>query len=169
MDDLSKLASAVGGGSSGGAGAADLAGLAGAVQESGGLDGLLAKLRQGGLGEHVDSWISTGQNRPVDPQQLGQALGPETLQRLSSGSGLDASALLPLLAAFLPQIVDMLTPDGQVPTGGIGSGARGMPDLGGLLGGLLGGAGSAGGAPGSAATGGLGNVLGGLLGSEKDR
>ena len=153
-------------------GGVDPAKLIGGVQDvfasQGGVDGLLAKLRAGGLGEHVDSWIATGQNKPVDPQQLGQALGPETLQRLSAGSGLDAAALLPLLAAFLPQIVDMLTPNGQVPSGGIGSGASGMPDLGGLLGGLLGSAGSAGGTPGSAATGGLGNVLGGLLGGEKD-
>ena len=56
-------------------------------------------------------------NQPVDPQRLGQALGPDTVQRLSAGSGIDIAALLPMLAMFLPQIIDMLTPDGTTPAG----------------------------------------------------
>ena len=54
------------------------------------------------------------QSRPVDPQRLGQALGPDTVQQLSAGSGIDIGKLLPLLAMFLPQIIDMLTPDAIV-------------------------------------------------------
>ena len=96
-------------------------------REPGGLDGLLAKLRAGGLGDAVDSWESTGPNQPVDPDQLGSALGPDTVQRLSSGSGLDIGQLLPMLAMFLPQIIDMLTPDGKVPSGGLNRGDRRRP------------------------------------------
>ena len=55
----------------------------------------------------------------MDPQQLGPALGPDTVQRLSTESGIDIASLLPMLAAFLPQIIDMLTPDGKVPDGGL--------------------------------------------------
>ena len=55
------------------------------------------------------------------------------------GPGIDVGQLLPMLAAFLPQIVDLLTPDGAVPSGGLDRAAGSLPDLGGILGGLLGG------------------------------
>jgi hypothetical protein len=114
-------------------------------------------MRDGGLGSQVDSWVSPGENQPVAPEQLQQALGPDTVQRLSAGSGLDIGQLLPMLAMFLPQIINMLTPNGQVPSGGMNQ-AAGQADIGSLIGGLLGGAGGAGGG------GGLGDILGGLGG-----
>ena len=136
MDDLiNQLGGATGGTDPGAA----LGGLANAIQGEGGIDGLLGKLKDAGLGDQVDSWISTGQNQGVGPDQLGQALGPDTVGRLSQGSGIDIAALLPMLAAFLPQIVDMLTPNGQTPAGGLNGAAGSLPDLGGLLGGMLGG------------------------------
>ena len=125
----------------------------------------MAKLRAGGLGGAVDSWISTGQNQPVDPAKLGEALGPETVQQLSSGSGIDAGQLLPMLAAFLPKIIDMLTPDGQVPSGGLGKAAGGLEGLGGLLGGLTG----AGGSGGTQELGAVLGELGGLFGGNKPK
>ena len=141
--------------------AAAVGGLSQAIDGAGGLDGLLAKLRAGGLGDAVDSWESTGPNQPVDPDQLGAALGPDTVSRLSSSSGIDIGQLLPILAAFLPQIIDMLTPDGNVPSSGLDQAAGGMGGLGGLLGGLLGGgAGGAGGAGLDDLLGGLGGMLG---------
>jgi uncharacterized protein YidB (DUF937 family) len=159
MDDLSKLSSSLGSDP-----AAALTGLTGAVQDEGGLDAMVGKLNDAGMGDAVNTWIGGGPNQPVDPQALGAALGEEQVQRLSSKSGIDAAALLPLLAAFLPQIINMLTPKGQVPDGGLNQAAQQqMPDLSGMLGGLLGAAGGsqAGGA------GGLGDVLGSLLGGGK--
>ncbi|MBA3234387.1 MAG: DUF937 domain-containing protein [Chloroflexi bacterium] len=172
MDDLLRGLSGTGGDPASPHPAAAFAGLSGAVQGSGGIDGLLAKMRAGGLGGTVDSWVSPGPNEPVDPAQLGQALGPDTVSRLSAGSGIDIAALLPMLAAFLPQIIDMLTPDGQVPSGGLNQATGGgLPDLGGLLGGLLGGGGAGSGtsATGTGAGPDLGDVLGGLLGGKPDR
>jgi len=156
MDDLTKLASEQAGGGAAGAtlDPAALAGLQGAIQQEGGLDGLMAKLKAGGLGSQVDSWVSSQPNQSVEPAQLQQALGPDTVQRLSAGSGLDIGKLLPMLAMFLPQIINMLTPNGQVPSGGVNQ-AAGQADIGSLIGGLVGGAGGAGG---------LENVLGGLEG-----
>ena len=130
-------------------GGMDPARLVGGVQEvfasQGGVDGLLAKLRAGGLGGHVDSWVSTGSNEPVEPAQLGAALGPDTVNQLASKTGLSIETLLPMLAALLPMIIDHLTPNGTAPKPGE---AANQPDLGGLLGGILGG-------------GGLGGILGG--------
>jgi uncharacterized protein YidB (DUF937 family) len=162
MDDLANLLSGPGGTGTGGAGvdpAAALAGLGQAIGGAGGLDGLVAQLRAGGLGDAVDSWESTGPNTPVDANQLGAALGPDTVSRLSSSSGLDIGQLLPMLAAFLPQVIDMLTPDGREPSGGLDQAAGGLGDLGGLLGTLD----TLGGGSGSAD---IGGMLGGLLGGD---
>ena len=110
-----------------------------------------------GLGDKVDSWVSTEPNQQVEPAALGQALGPDTVQKMSSHTGLDVGQLLPLLAAALPQLVNMLTPNGNVPSGGLDQAAG--PNIGGLLGGLLGGSGGTGSGSGE-----LENVLGGLGG-----
>jgi uncharacterized protein YidB (DUF937 family) len=158
MDDLSQLTQSLG---SDPAGA--LTGLAGAVSDEGGLDAMVGKLNEAGYGDAVNTWIGGGPNQPVDPQALGAALGDEEVQRLAGKSGLDVATLLPLLATFLPQIINMLTPKGQVPDGGLNQAAQQqMPDIGGLLGGLLGGAGAAQGQAGGAA--GLDDLLGGLGG-----
>lgn len=135
-------------GSGGGGGQGDLVqAVMKLVQQNGGLEGLVAKFQQGGLGDVVQSWISTGPNLPISPEQLGQALGPDTLSQLGAG-GQD---LLGPLSKLLPQVVDGLTPNGQLPAGG--------GDIGSMLGGLLGGAGGAGaGGPN------LGGLLEGFLG-----
>ncbi|HET7168087.1 MAG TPA: YidB family protein, partial [Candidatus Limnocylindrales bacterium] len=130
----------------------------------------IGKLREAGLGDEVDSWVANGDNKPVDPQRLGEALGPDTVKQMAAGSGIDIMSLLPMLAAFLPQIISMLTPKGTTPEGGLDNavGSGGLGDLGGLLGGLMGG--GAGGAGGGGA--GLDDLLGGLggmLGGDKGR
>ena len=164
MDDISNVLAGLGGAGGGDDAAATLGKLATAVQEEGGLDSLVSKLQQSGMSNQVDSWVGGGPNEGIDPQQLGAALGDDEVQRLSSKSGIDIAALLPLLAAFLPQIINMLTPSGKVPDGGLNQAAQQqMPDLGSLLGGLMGAAG--GGAAGEAGgAGGLDDLLGGLSG-----
>ena len=139
------------------------------LRAEGGLDALVGKLRGGGTGDAVDSWVATGENRPVEPARLGEALGPDTMSRLSGSTGLSIQTLLPLLAAFLPQIIDMLTPDGTTPDGGLDKAAGSVPDLGGILGGLLGGTGGAGGQAGMPDLGGLLGGLGGALGGQSRR
>jgi uncharacterized protein YidB (DUF937 family) len=42
---------------------------------AGGLGGLLAQLQAAGLDDAVRSWIGTGENKPVQPEDLGDALG----------------------------------------------------------------------------------------------
>ena len=124
--------------------------------QQGGLSGLLQKFQQGGLGDIAASWVGTGQNLPITPDQLGQVLGPDVLgSLLSKLGGAQAGApnstqdgsqggtqgaalndLLGPLSQLLPQVVDKLTPNGHVPQG---AEAGGLGELGSLLGGLIGG------------------------------
>jgi uncharacterized protein YidB (DUF937 family) len=83
-----------------------------------GLEALVEKLRNGGLGEQVESWISTGANRPVAPQELERALGEDEADRLASGAGVERPGLLALLSQMLPRLIDGMTPQGRLPTQG---------------------------------------------------
>src|SRR5579864_1218737 len=82
---------------------------------AGGLGELVQRFEQNGLGDVVQSWIGNGPNQPVSPDQLHQAIGPQTMDRLAQQSGMSKSALLPLLAQALPAIVDRLTPNQRLP------------------------------------------------------
>jgi uncharacterized protein YidB (DUF937 family) len=81
-----------------------------------GLGGLLNKLQQGGLGNATDSWVGSGQNQPVPPNQLGSALGPDVIKSLAQRSGLSEDELTQQLSQVLPGLVDKMTPNGRLPT-----------------------------------------------------
>ena len=83
-------------------------------QQIGGLDGLLGTLTKGGLGNIVDSWISTGKNKSVSASKLNNALGSDIISQLAAKLGVSNTAASGLLAKFLPLIIDKLTPDGKV-------------------------------------------------------
>jgi uncharacterized protein YidB (DUF937 family) len=82
----------------------------------GGLNDLIGKLTAGGAAPQVNSWIGQGANQPVQPGQLGSALGQTTLSDLAARSGLSEQELLNQLSTALPQLVHHLTPNGRVPT-----------------------------------------------------
>ena len=68
----------------------------------GGLDGLLSKLKAGGLGEQVSSWTSEGQTLPVSPDQLQSALGDGHVQQIAEHLGLNTDQVLQGLSEHLP-------------------------------------------------------------------
>ncbi|MBV8449124.1 MAG: DUF937 domain-containing protein [Hyphomicrobiales bacterium] len=82
----------------------------------GGLGGLLDQFRAKGLGGIVGSWLGPGDNQPVSPQDVHQALGPDIIEQLSQKSGIPRDQLLAELSRVLPNLVDRLTPSGRVPT-----------------------------------------------------
>jgi uncharacterized protein YidB (DUF937 family) len=85
------------------------------ARQRGGLAGFAQQLQNRGLGSQVRSWIATGPNQPVTPEQVRQALGSERVRQLAAGVGLDADAVARQLSVILPQLVDRLTPNGQLP------------------------------------------------------
>lgn len=99
----------------------------------GGLGGLVAKMQQGGLGDVVNSWVGTGENLPISPDQISNVLGNDTLAGLAQQLGVGQGDLAGQLSQMLPQVVDKLTPNGAVPEGGLGN----LGDIGSMLGGLL--------------------------------
>jgi len=91
-------------------------GLLGGVGGLGGLGGLLGKLTEAGQGDTVDSWVQPGQNKPIAPGSLNDALGSKTISDLARQAGISEQELLNQLSTVLPGVVDKLTPRGQLPT-----------------------------------------------------
>jgi len=87
-------------------------------QYPGGLGGLVQAFQQGGLGEIVNSWVSTGQNLPVSGDQLSSALGSDLIGKLAGQAGVAPQEASNGLANLLPGLVDQLTPGGKLPEGG---------------------------------------------------
>ena len=111
-DKLSEMLGSRGGSSGGGAGTGGgLGGLLG-----GGLGELNERFRQNGHGETVASWVGTGPNRSVAPNDLEQAIGPDVLDDLTRQTGLPRDEILARLSRELPQAVDQYTPHGRLPT-----------------------------------------------------
>jgi uncharacterized protein YidB (DUF937 family) len=100
-------------------GAGGLSGLLQGLGGSGlgaGLKDLLDRFRQSGHEDKAQSWVSTGANRPIAPSELEEALGAERIQWLVEQTGLPKEQLLAGLSSELPNTIDKLTPNGQVPT-----------------------------------------------------
>ena len=85
------------------------------IADQGGVAGLVSKFEAGGLGDTVKSWVGTGPNLPVSPDQVHQALGGDLMQQLASKTGLSTQDLAHKLSQFLPDVVDKLTPGGVIP------------------------------------------------------
>ena len=83
---------------------------------SGGLRDLIERFKQNGHGQAADSWVKTGPNQPLQPNQLEQAIGPDVLNTLSQHTGLSREELLSRLTRELPTAVDKFTPDGRLPS-----------------------------------------------------
>jgi uncharacterized protein YidB (DUF937 family) len=77
---------------------------------------LVDRFKTSGDAETADSWVSSGRNQSVSPEQLEQAIGPYTLAELETKTGLSREQLLERLSRDLPEAVDHMTPLGRVPT-----------------------------------------------------
>jgi len=100
--------------------------------QPGGLNGLIQKFEQGGVGDVIQSWVSNGENQPIAPDQLHNVLGNETVSALAQKIGLQPDQVSGLLAQVLPHIVNAGTPNGEVPAQGTLNTENVLGTLGGL-------------------------------------
>lgn len=113
------LGQVLGGGGRGGAGGmGDILGqvLGGAGQGGmGGLGGLLEQLQRTGYGDHANSWVGTGQNLPISPEAMEQIFGRDGVVAIARRAGVSEADASRGLSELLPEVVDHVTPDGNVP------------------------------------------------------
>lgn len=100
--------------------------------QPGGLNGLIQKFQQGGLGDVVQSWVGNGENQAVSPDQLHNVLGSDVVSGLAQKVGMQPEQVSSLLAQVLPHVVNAGTPNGEVPNGGQINSESVLGTLGGL-------------------------------------
>jgi len=83
---------------------------------SSGLGTLIKEFQNSGQGRAAQSWIGTGPNQKIAPNDLASALGSDTLNVLSQQTGVGREELLAGLSQHLPDLIDQLTPNGRLPT-----------------------------------------------------
>jgi uncharacterized protein YidB (DUF937 family) len=83
-------------------------------KSAGGLAGLVEQFAGKGLGDLMNSWVGTGENLPVTPEQIQHGLGSQLLNQLGQKTGLPPDQVASHLSTLLPQIVDKLTPNGKI-------------------------------------------------------
>ncbi|AZN37564.1 YidB family protein [Iodobacter ciconiae] len=91
--------------------------LSGLLEQQGGVSGLLEKFQSGGLSELVQSWVGTGDNLQVSSEQIQSVLGNEMVASVAEKLGIDPTDAAGKISEYLPQLVDKLTPNGEMPEG----------------------------------------------------
>ena len=125
LDDL--LGGMLGGGGGGNpatkSGGVNMGALVGALApvvigmvKSGGLQKMMSGFQQGGVGDKADSWVSTGPNAPATAADMRVGLGEQEVRQFAQEAGLPEDEAADLLASVVPQVVDGLTPNGQIPS-----------------------------------------------------
>jgi uncharacterized protein YidB (DUF937 family) len=80
----------------------------------GSLSGLVKQLSVGGLDKQVQSWLGSGENMPVQPGQLRDALGNQRVQNMGQQAGIPVEGILKILAMYLPSAIDQASPNGKL-------------------------------------------------------
>jgi uncharacterized protein YidB (DUF937 family) len=81
----------------------------------GGLGGLLEQLQRTGFREQADSWVSRGANKPISPDAMSQIFGTDALETISRQAGISPDEVSHGLSELFPEVVDRMTPEGEVP------------------------------------------------------
>ncbi|KXU87685.1 hypothetical protein CI15_16300 [Paraburkholderia monticola] len=100
--------------------------------QPGGLNGLVQRFQEKGLGDVVSSWISNGENQPIAPDALHGVLGSQAVTDLAAKAGVQPDQVTGLLSQLLPHVVNAATPDGEVPAEGKLNATTVLGALGGL-------------------------------------
>ena len=82
--------------------------------QNGGLPGVLEKFKAAGFADEVASWVGKGANLPISAEQITQVLGGATINTAADKLGINANEISAKIAEYLPQVVDRMTPDGEV-------------------------------------------------------
>jgi uncharacterized protein YidB (DUF937 family) len=88
------------------------------LSKPGALQQLMGSFKGAGLENILQSWVGTGQNLPISGDQVKQVLGSGKVAELAQHAGVGESEASNVLAGLLPQVIDKITPGGNVPAQG---------------------------------------------------
>jgi uncharacterized protein YidB (DUF937 family) len=82
--------------------------------QNGGVEGIINKFKENGLAQQAASWVGTGDNLSITPEQVASVLGEGAIADMAAKVGLTPEMISSRIAEHLPNIVDKLTPNGEV-------------------------------------------------------
>ena len=85
------------------------------LNQHGGLAGILEKFNANGLAEQAASWVGKGDNLPVSAAQIANVLGDGQIAQMAEKFGITPDVLSSKIAEYLPNAIDKLTPNGELP------------------------------------------------------
>lgn len=85
------------------------------VERNGGLGAVLRRFRLQGYGPQARSWVAPGHNQQLDEHAIHEVVGQDELERISRDLGVPQHEVAEGFAEILPEVVDRLTPEGEVP------------------------------------------------------
>jgi uncharacterized protein YidB (DUF937 family) len=103
------------------------------VQRNGGIGAVLERFQQKGYSQQAASWVSTGENQSLPPEAIGEVIGTDELSRLSQQLGASNEEVAGTMAQILPEVVNHMTPQGNVPNDSDDVLSRGISALEGFL------------------------------------
>jgi uncharacterized protein YidB (DUF937 family) len=83
--------------------------------KGGGLSKMVQGAQASGLSAQADSWVGTGANEPVSGPEVRGVVGDDAVRELAREAGISEDEAANVLAQVVPQVVNGLTPDGQLP------------------------------------------------------
>jgi uncharacterized protein YidB (DUF937 family) len=78
---------------------------------------LVNMFKTSGLGDQVQSWLSTGTNQAVQGADIAKVFGQERIAQIAQTLGVDHQQASEQLAQTLPDFLDKLSPNGELPQG----------------------------------------------------
>ncbi len=85
------------------------------INSKGGIQGVIEMFSKADAGNTARSWVDSGDNAQVSPQQVSAALGPD-IDKIAQRAGVPKEQAASGIAALLPQVVDSMTPGGELPS-----------------------------------------------------
>ena len=129
QDPLSAILGSLTGARGGGSGNMLLQLALSMLQQNGGLGGVLGKFRDAGMGAQADSWVSTGPNMNISADQLQQVFGSGALDDIAAKLGMPQDQAGSTMSQVFPELINQLTPQGQVTGDSENSIAEGLEAL----------------------------------------
>lgn len=110
---LDSILGGLGGGSGGSTGL--LSAAMALLQSNGGLSSVLGMFQQSGLGAEANSWVGSGANMAISGEHVQQVFGGSSIGSIATQLGLSQGQASAAIAQILPELVNQMTPQGQVP------------------------------------------------------
>ena len=93
------------------------------------LGGIMEKMKAGGMGDQLESYLGDGENQEMSADQVKSAFGEEGISNFADKLGVDTDTAASQLKDVLPGLLDKASSGGSIAESLTGGGADGLLDM----------------------------------------